>query len=79
MRGVPTDSQFSEITRKPQTLALIPFGESPTGIDKAKLLVSVGGCGATGDECFGGGEGVVDGDVAKVVWIAGIVLLRCDA
>ena len=79
MRWGSTDPQFSVITRKPQTLVLIPFGEKPTGVDKAKYLVCRRRGGATGGECSSGREGVVDGDLAKVFWAAGIVLLRCDA
>ena len=76
---VPTDPQFSEITRKPQTLILIPFGEVATGIDKAKFLISEDGGGATGGKCSRGCEGVVDRDSAEVFRVARIVLPRCDA
>ena len=73
-----TDPQFSVITRKPQTLVLIPFGEVPTGIDESKFLISRGGGDTAGGKCPRGREGVVDGNMTEVFEVAWIVLPRCD-
>ena len=74
-----TDPQFSVITRKPQILLLVPFREVPTGVDKAKFLISRGRGGAAGGKCSRGREGVVDGHMAEMFEVAGIVLPRCNA